>query len=335
MHFSEINNNRFVGDKMIYLATGAFFLSTLFFIFGLLKMVSGKEKVIDKLNAYDEEQIRIAERKLMPEEKVGPIRRMAKALENVSSDSKRKKKNLLLFKQADMPITYEEMFVLRVMGVASFGLLTIAITKDFFITLLIISFIWFFPKFILLHRKKQKIHAFDEQLNEGLVMISNALKAGYSFLQALAVAAEETQNPFSKEFKVLLKELSLGIPMEDGLNNLLERVPSEDLKLIVNAILIQKDVGGNLSEILENIAETIRERQRINNEVRTLTAQGKLSGGIIMAMPFFIGVIIYMFNSEYIIALFRTSLGRILLGVAFFSQLMGWLFIRKIVNIEF
>ena len=335
MHINGINNSRLVGDKMIYIATGAFFLSTLFFIFGLLKMVKRKEKVIDKLIAYDEEQTRILERKLMPEEKTGPIRRMAKVLENISSDSKRKKKNLLLYKQADMPITYEEMFVLRVMGSTSFGLLTLAITKDFFITFLVISFIWFLPKFILLRRKKQKIHAFDEQLNEGLVMISNALKAGYSFLQALAVAAEETQNPFAKEFKVLLKELSLGISMEDGLNNLLDRVPSEDLKLIVNAILIQKDVGGNLSEILENIAETIRERQRINNEVRTLTAQGKLSGGIIMAMPFFIGVIIYMFNSEYIIALFRTTLGRILLGVALFSQLMGWLFIRKIVNIEF
>ena len=166
-------------------------------------------------------------------------------------------------------------------------------------------------------------------------MISNALKAGYSFLQALAVAAEETQNPFSKEFKGLIKELSLGIPMEDGLNNLIDRVPSEDLTLIINAILIQKDVGGNLSEVLENISETIRERQQIKNEVNSLTAQGKLSGMIIMVMPFVLGIIIYLFDNDYILTLFQTLIGRVLLVFALISQLIGWIFIQKIIKIEY
>ena len=118
-------------------------------------------------------------------------------------------------------------------------------------------------------------------------------------MQALSIAARETQGAFSEEFKVLLKEMNFGIPIDIALKNLLERLDSKDMRLIVNAILIQKDIGGNLSEILENISETIRERQKIKNEMKTLTAQGKMSGMIVMLMPVFLGGIIYLFNKFY------------------------------------
>jgi len=320
---------------MLYIAVGALFISFFVFFYGLLSRIKRREKVIDKLSSYDEEQIRITEKRLVTDVKSGPIQRIAKVLEALPSNEKRRKRNAMLFRQADMPVTYEELFVMKLMAAFSIGFLLFALTRNGFIVLLVVVGIWMLPNLILKSRKKNKIKAFDEQLNEGLVMISNALKAGYSFLQALAVAADETQDPFSKEFKTLLKELSLGMPMEDGLSNLMDRVPSEDLKLIVNAILIQKDIGGNLSEILENIADTIRERQRIKNEINTLTAQGKLSGMIIMAMPFFLGAVIYLFDNDYILSLFTTLLGRVLLVAALISQVLGWLFIRKIVNIEF
>lgn len=320
---------------MLYIAVGALFISFFVFFYGLLSRIKRREKAIDKLSSYDEEQIRITEKRLVTDVKSGPIQRIAKVLEALPSNEKRRKRNAMLFRQADMPVTYEELFVMKLMAAFSIGFLIFALTRNGFIVLLVVVGIWMLPNLVLKSRKKNKIKAFDEQLNEGLVMISNALKAGYSFLQALAVAADETQDPFSKEFKTLLKELSLGMPMEDGLSNLMDRVPSEDLKLIVNAILIQKDVGGNLSEILENIADTIRERQRIKNEINTLTAQGKLSGMIIMAMPFFLGAVIYLFDNDYILSLFTTLLGRVLLVAAFISQVLGWLFIRKIVNIEF
>lgn len=320
---------------MLYIAVGALFISFFVFFYGLLSRIKRREKAIDKLKSYDEEQIRITEKRLVTDVKSGPIQRIAKVLEALPSNEKRRKRNAMLFRQADMPVTYEELFVMKLMAAFSVGFLLFALTRNGFIVLLVVVGIWMLPNLVLKSRKKNKIKAFDEQLNEGLVMISNALKAGYSFLQALAVAADETQDPFSKEFKTLLKELSLGMPMEDGLSNLMDRVPSEDLKLIVNAILIQKDIGGNLSEILENIADTIRERQRIKNEINTLTAQGKLSGMIIMAMPFFLGAVIYLFDNDYILSLFTTLLGRVLLVAALISQVLGWLFIRKIVNIEF
>lgn len=320
---------------MLYIAVGALFISFFVFFYGLLSRIKRREKAIDKLKSYDEEQIRITEKRLVTDVKSGPIQRIAKVLEALPSNEKRRKRNAMLFRQADMPVTYEELFVMKLMAAFSIGFLIFALTRNGFIVLLVVVGIWMLPNLVLKSRKKNKIKAFDEQLNEGLVMISNALKAGYSFLQALAVAADETQDPFSKEFKTLLKELSLGMPMEDGLSNLMDRVPSEDLKLIVNAILIQKDIGGNLSEILENIADTIRERQRIKNEINTLTAQGKLSGMIIMVMPFFLGAVIYLFDNDYILSLFTTLLGRVLLVAALISQVLGWLFIRKIVNIEF
>lgn len=320
---------------MIYFATGAIFLSLLVFLIGFFKSAQRPEKAISKLDSYDENQIRINDNKTKTIEKTGPIQKIAKLIENLPTNEIRKKKNTLLVKQADLPITLEELFVIKVMAASSLGVLMLALSKNAVYVTITILFVWIMPSLIISSRKKKKIKMFDEQLNEGLGMISNALKAGYSFLQALAVAADETQNPFSQEFKGLLKELSLGIPMEDGLSNLCDRVPSEDLKLIVNAILIQKDVGGNLSEILENIAETIRERQRIKNEVNSLTAQGKLSGMIIMAMPFFLGFIIYLFDNAYILMLFQTLIGRILIGFALISQTIGWFFIRKIIKIEF
>lgn len=320
---------------MIYVVSGFFFFSILLLFYGTLKTVTGKEQVIDKLASYDEDVLMDRERKFSGAERSGPIQKIAKVLERLPSSEKKRKRNQMLFRQADVPITYEEMFVIKIMGATSIGFLTFALSRNIVLILLIIGFIWAMPSIIIKSRIKKRIKAFDDQLNEGLVMISNALKAGYSFLQALAVAADETQDPFSKEFKGLLKELSLGIPIEDGLSNLLDRMPSEDLKLIVNAILIQKDIGGNLSEILENIGETIRERQRIKNEINTLTAQGRLSGIIIMAMPAVLGVMIYLFSPEYIMELFNTLIGRFMLVVAVFSQIMGWLFIRKIVNIDF
>ncbi len=294
-----------------------------------------KIRVIDKLTEYDESVEREVDARIANEVKRGPISKIAGLLTQSSSKRRTISKAAKKYNQADFSMTYEEFIVVKFMGLVSVGFFVFAITRNFLLFLMALVIVYTLPNLIVNAKISKRVKSFDMQLNEGLVMISNALKAGYSFLQSLAVAAEETQPPFSTEFKILLKELSLGIPLEDGLNNLYDRISSEDLQLIINAILIQKDVGGNLSEIIENIAETIRERQRIKNEVKTLTAQGKLSGLIIMVMPVFLGVVIYLFDNAYIETLFVTLPGRIMLGTAMFSQFMGWLFIRKIINIEY
>lgn len=236
--------------------------------------------------------------------------------------------------KADLPITVEELLVIKILSSFSFAFLAFAVFKDYFIIISMYILIWNVPRLIIKKKIKDRIKLFDNQLNEGITIISNSLKAGYSFLQAVAVVSEETSDPFSKEFKKLLKEMSLGISEEDALKNLLSRVDSEDLRLIMNAILIQKDIGGDLSEILDNISETIRERQKIKNELKTLTAQGKLSGLILMLMPVFLGIVIYLFNREYMLLLFKTSIGLSMVATAVISEIFGLLMIRKIVNID-
>ncbi len=316
---------------MKIIAAITLFFSLLLFLLGIFSRISSKEKALDKLKAYDD-TVEVV--KTSRPIRKGPIGRIGNWMSSAQKDLNKKKKRNLIVTQADVPFTYEEFMIFRALFVTAFSFLVFAITRDFVMVILTIIASSLLPKFYLKRKIKQNIAAFDALLNDGVVMISNALKAGYSFMQALAVAAEETQDPFKKSFKILLKELSLGMPLEDGLENLLERMPSDDLRLIVNAILIQRDVGGNLSEILENIAETIRERQKIKNELNTLTAQGKLSGMIIMAMPIFLGLIFYVLNKEYILVLFTSPVGRFMLGLSIFNQFIGWLFIRKIVNIE-
>lgn len=307
------------------------FFSLLLFLLGIFGRISSKEQALDKLKAYDDTVEVVKTSKVV---KKGLIGKIGNWMSMAQKDPNKKKKRNLIVTQADVPFTYEEFMIFRALFVIAFSFLVFAITKDFVLVLLTVIVSSLLPKLYLKKKIKQNIADFDALLNDGVVMISNALKAGYSFMQALAVAAEETQDPFKKSFKILLKELSLGMPLEGGLENLLERMPSDDLRLIVNAILIQRDVGGNLSEILENIAETIRERQKIKNELNTLTAQGRLSGMIIMAMPIFLGLIFYVLNKEYILVLFTTPVGNVMLGLAIFNQFIGWLFIRKIVNIE-
>ncbi len=141
-------------------------------------------------------------------------------------------------------------------------------------------------------------------------------------------------NPISKEFGRVLKEMRFGLDQTQSLTNLLKRVESEDLKLMVTAIIIQKETGGNLSEILDNIAETIRDRVRLQGEVKTLTAQGRFSGMIVAAVPFALGLFMYMANKPYIMLLFNEPLGRIMLGIALVNEVIGVVLIRKIIKIE-
>jgi len=176
--------------------------------------------------------------------------------------------------------------------------------------------------------------AFNSQLGDALILIANSLRTGYSFMQASDMVAQEMRPPISSEFARAVKEMNLGVTIEEALANLGKRINSEDLDLVLTAVLIQRQVGGNLSEVLDNIARTIRERVRIRGEIRTLTAQGRISGVIVSLLPIVLGLIIYLLNPEYVKLLFVHPFGKILLGVAGLGQVIGILVIRRIVDIE-
>ena len=190
------------------------------------------------------------------------------------------------------------------------------------------------PRMWLGLRAAKRLRAFNNQITDCLTMISGALKAGYSFLQAMEMVAREMPPPVSEEFQRSLKEMNLGVPTEEALTEMAERIGSDDLDLVVTAVLIQRQVGGNLAEVLDNIAFTVRERIRIKGEIKTLTAQGRISGLVISLLPVGIASFVFMVNPGYIMPLFSTAAGKIMLVIGVIGQNIGAVVIRKIVNIE-
>jgi tight adherence protein B len=190
------------------------------------------------------------------------------------------------------------------------------------------------PIIFLRVRQQQKMQKFSNQIGDTLLLISNSLKSGYGFLQSMDMVAKEMKPPIQTEFGRVLKEINLGMTTEDALTRLPLRVNSSDIDLVVTAMLIQRQIGGNLAEILDNISHTIRERIRIKGEIRTLTAQGRLSGLIIGALPIGIGLFLLMANPKYITQLFTDVRGQMMIGYAIIAEIVAILIIRKIINFK-
>lgn len=183
-------------------------------------------------------------------------------------------------------------------------------------------------------KKNKRKKAIEGQIIDALTLMSSSLKAGYSFLQATEMAAREVPPPLGEEFGRTLHEMSMGRPVDDSLNELAQRTGVEDLDLVVTAVIIQRQVGGNLAEVLDTIAHTIRERIRIRGEIKTLTAQGRISGLIIGALPLAILLFITLINPGYIVPLFQNPIGLLFIGMGVSGQVIGMMLIRKIINIE-
>ena len=190
----------------------------------------------------------------------------------------------------------------------------------------------------------KRMRTFDGQLSDTLNLWVNALRSGYSVLQAMEAIATELPPPVSVEFERVIQEVRLGLSVSQALDNMYHRVPSEDLDLVITAVNIQREVGGNLAEVLDSISFTIRERVRIKGEIRTLTAQGRISGIIIALLPVALGGVLYLINPDYVSELWVKEepfiipgvvpCGYILLGIGFGMIGLGALAIRKIVDIE-
>jgi len=190
------------------------------------------------------------------------------------------------------------------------------------------------PDVVVNLKKKSRMETLGNQLPEALSIIASGLRAGFSFPQAMSVVIKEMEPPISEEFNRTIRENRLGKPMEEALTNLSERTDNEDLDMFVTALIIQRQVGGNLAEVLDNIAHTIRERVRIKGEIKTLTAQGKLSAVIICLLPVAIAAFISIVNPEYMAPLIQDPIGLIVLILAVMLLIVGVFLISKIVNIE-
>lgn len=181
---------------------------------------------------------------------------------------------------------------------------------------------------------KNRIKDFNEALPDMITTTIGSLRAGFSFPQALKTVVDESEGPMKEEMETLLREMQYGSSMEDALHDLKERMPSEDLDLMIQAIVIQRQVGGNLATVLEAIVTTIRDRTRIQRQILTLTAQGRLSGLVIGLLPIVLGFILYLIQPDYIGSLFVHPIGQIMVGGSIISGIVGFVFIRKLTIIE-
>lgn len=193
----------------------------------------------------------------------------------------------------------------------------------------------FIPPVMVNRRKKKRLILFEHQLGDSLVLIGNCLRAGMTFQQAMSNVATEMSDPIAKEFSRTVKEMQMGTSVDVALDRLVQRVKSTDLMITVSAVQIQREVGGNLLDILESIAETIRDRIKIKKDIRVISATGRTSGSIIGLLPIVIGGMLMLINPAYIMTFFETKMGITMLIVAGAMEVVGFIFINKIVNIKY
>ena len=288
----------------------------------LEQMARGEQTVVAKTSAYQEEEPTGIRRLL---------RSFGRYLESPRWDLSLEMRML----RAGLPLRSGEFIVLCFASATLFAMLFLLLGGGQLVAGVTGAVAGFFFPFILVNMKiARRMKAFNSQLGDALILIANSLRTGYSFMQASDMVAQEMRPPISSEFSRAVKEMNLGVTIEDALANLGKRINSEDLDLVLTAVLIQRQVGGNLSEVLDNIARTIRERVRIRGEIRTLTAQGRISGIIVSLLPVVLGLVIYLLNPEYVKLLFVHPVGKIMLGVAGLGQVIGIIVIRRIVDIE-
>ena len=193
---------------------------------------------------------------------------------------------------------------------------------------------FFIPGIVVNMKKNKRSQAMTDRLPEALNILSNGLRAGFSFPQALSVVVREMEGPLTIEFGRVLRENRLGKPMDEALNDMMERIENEDLEMLVIALLIQRQVGGNLAEVLDSIAHTIRERVRIKGEIRTLTAEGRMSAIILSLLPVAVALAIFIMNPGYIVPFVQEPIGIFMIVGAVIMQIIGILVLRKMVAIE-
>ena len=183
-------------------------------------------------------------------------------------------------------------------------------------------------------KRSRRLRHFEETFPEALDLVSRALKAGHAFATGLKMVADEMSDPVGPEFRKTFDEQNFGLPLKDALGNLTERIPILDVRFFATAVLIQRETGGNLSEILENLAHVVRERFKILRQVRVYTAHGRLTGYVLLALPAFLGIALMFINPEHMQLLFQHPIGHMLLIAAVVMQTVGYFWIKQVIKIE-
>ncbi|GFP18828.1 tight adherence protein B [Candidatus Hakubella thermalkaliphila] len=237
--------------------------------------------------------------------------------------------------RAGLSLLPSEFITLHLLSVVMVSFGTYFVFKNIPLTLLTIVGMTTAPFLLLSQQARSRIRNFHNQLPDALQILASSLRAGYSLNQALSVVVDEMGPPISSEFKSVLTEIRMGLPARDALESLARRINSEYMSWTIMAINIQREVGGNLAEVLETISDTIRERDRVLRQIKVLTAEGKISAYILIGLPVAVSLLLFLLNPDYIGLLFTTALGKAMLAGAVALMILGIIWMKRIVTIEY
>jgi tight adherence protein B len=317
-----------------YVLTATAFLGVLLFFWGISSMMggAGPETLESRMHRYaGGAQVQAQEKKAAKKE-----RREIDPFATLSSDvadkrfASRVQRDLA---RADLRLRVAEYYYLRV-GLAVGLAAVLFLLRDPLSALVGGLLGYFVPRIWVGRRISGRLNAFNKQLPDTITLLSNSLRAGSSFLQSVELVSRESPAPMGPEMGRVVREVNLGLGMDEALANMVRRIKSDDLDLMVTAIGVQQQVGGNLAEILDTIAFTIRERVRIKGEIRTLTAQGRYSGYLVAFLPIGIMITLNFINPEFMQPLFTELIGQALLALGTIMMAIGFFAIRKITDIK-
>lgn len=324
----------FLSPEMLPIAVASLTFLVVLAVFGLVARSMGRDDVSDRLSQFAGRRGgEAADTGRQTLARIDAVVKKSRSGSNIARDLAR----------ADVKLTVAEFIGVKIisalLGAGIGAVIGRASPQAMLISALVGAILFsFVPNVYLTIRARNRIKAFNDQLGDTITLMANSLRSGYSFLQTLDMVAREAPSPVSTEFNRVVQEVGLGRSTEEALDGLLRRIPSDDLELLITAVNIQHEVGGNLAQILDTIGHTIRERVRIKGEIRTLTAQGRISAYVITALPVALAIFISVINPEYMAPIFTFGLPPenwcCMPVTAVIMIIIGYFAIMKIVDIE-
>lgn len=261
---------------------------------------------------------------------------VAKKVQSFAENYKKTFTSTATSNMSDMFMTVDpnQLFMINLVAIVALPILTYIVTRDIPATVTMLALVLFLPSFVYRSMRKKRLKRFEQQLPDGLAMISGAMRAGASLNIALESLVKEQPAPLSQEFELFLKEQRLGVDFELSLKQMEERVPLQDFSMLVTALLINREVGGNLAETMETLGETLRRKGMMEGKIQSLTAQGKLQGIVMTGLPILLGVLLNFMEPEAMAKLWTTTIGWVVLTIIIVMEALGYFMITKITSID-
>ncbi|MCA0987536.1 type II secretion system F family protein [Guptibacillus algicola] len=312
-------------------------LGVLFFIFSItFYFITTKWKKRKKANTRINDFVPVGSKVVeeKSEEKKQVLKPLIMKLSHLFNGIKFSKETEIKLQQAGSTLKVEEFFVVRLLLATAAPILLFILSFPWYLCLLSVIIGFVAPERYMVNKARKRNKQLSYQLVEALATMSNSLRAGFSFVQTMKLIGKEMPDPIGPEFDRSVREIGMGIPVEEVFQNLITRLPNKELEVVIQAILAQRKSGGNLAQLMDNMEETVRGRIRILEELNTLTAQGKLSSWVITALPIVLTLYLYFVSPDYFQPMIDYPLGWVLLSAGTVSLLLGWFIIQKIVRIE-